>query len=167
MRRSSASDPLLAETRDWSHLGRVSENATIARQGYPRLLQALLDGDLRVVDQRLTNVLVVYLVLFGDGQRFDDGSAGGLSQVAELDVVVVLSWAEIGLASGQSSLHLLVQKSVCKSKAFPGCCQLLFVFELRFERRAEQTFTALISLQEEKRKELGVEPEEITRWKLT
>ena len=60
----------------------------------------------RVINQVLANVLVVDLILFTDAQVLNHRSTGDLRHLAELIVVVIVSWADVWLARSQSCLHL-------------------------------------------------------------
>ena len=96
----------------------MGEDAAISWQCKSRLLKLRLHGHLRIVNERLTDVLVVFLVLAWDVQSFlnkmqelvsskiivhynstyNDCRAGQFGQRAELVVMVVLCRPKVGLA---------------------------------------------------------------------
>ena len=110
----------------------MNENTTILRQGLACLLQTGRQGLLWIVNKRLPDVLVIDLVLFRNGQRLDHRCARYGSQLAELFMVIVLSWAEIGLACGQPCCNLTIEKSVSDTEASFASCKLIDVPFLRF-----------------------------------
>lgn len=61
-------------------------------------------------------------------------------------MMIVLSWAKIWLASGQSLRDLAVEETIGNAKTFPCASKLLNVPLLRFLRRAEQAVTLVIRL---------------------
>ena len=48
-----------------------------------------------------------------------------MGELAERIVVVVVGWAEIGLACSQPSLHLDIEESILHAKAFLLGCKIL------------------------------------------
>ena len=60
--------------------------------------------------------------------------------------MIVLGWAKVRLASGQSCRDLAVEETIGNAKAFPRASKLLNVPLLRFLRRAEQAVTLVICL---------------------
>ena len=124
----------------------MSKNASVARQRHSSLLVLWLHGHFWVIDQRLANVLVVDLIFLANAQVFNDRGARDLSHFAERIVVIVVGWAQVGLASGQSCLHLDIEETICHSEALllPG-----EVFNLSLaglEGRAEQAIALLVRL---------------------
>ena len=112
----------------WSHAW-MCEDATIAWQAHAGLLIFRLHWHQRVVHQRLTNVLVIHLVLLADVQMFNDRSARDLRHLSELIMMVVVGRTDIWLASSKSSLHFDIEETIGHSKPFLLCCK---VFNLLF-----------------------------------
>ena len=77
---------------------------------------------------------------------YDDRCAGDLSKFAEGIVVVVVRRAEIGLASGQPSLHLDIEESILHAKAFLLGCKILNSSLLRLKGWTEKSIAFLVSL---------------------
>lgn len=86
----------------------MRENTAITCQGQSGLIQLGLYGYLRIIYQRLANVLVVDLVFLRNAQRSYDRSARDLRHLTERFVMVVLGRAKIRLARCQPSLNLPV-----------------------------------------------------------
>ena len=61
-------------------------------------------------------------------------------------MVVVVGWAQVGLAGGETSLHLDVEESVLQTEAFLLRCEIFNAPLVRFQGRAEQSVTFLVRL---------------------
>jgi len=116
----------------------MSENTAITRHGESCAVQFRRNQFDRIVDKRMTNILVINLIFARDSQFFNNSSAWVLSHLFVLCVVVVICGAEIGLAGGESLGYFDVEESISHAKSLLHMRSLLHMSLFRWQLRAEQ-----------------------------